>query len=189
MHTNFAFARRLKWATGWMAVFAFTAACGSAAKTDHGDDDTAGVTTDAPLDGVAGDETLPTDGAAQNDTQSGPQLVIDNPKANATLGGAGARAESTQERRAIRCEGGRCGECLRCGDGHGGRPGQAVRSGRQSGELVGGQLRAAGLGAGRATASRRLRQAAASPRAPPKKGEVWVVAVTPADSYGKGTCR
>ena len=92
MHTNFAFARRLKWATGWMAVFAFTAACGSAAKTDHGDDDTAGVTTDAPLDGVAGDETLPTDGAAQNDTQSGPQLVIDNPKANATLGGAGAFA-------------------------------------------------------------------------------------------------
>ena len=90
MHTNFFFARRLTRATGWMAALALTAACGSTAKTDGGDDIAADVTTDAPADGITGDDALTSDTAKPNDTQSGPQLVIDNPKANATLSSAGA---------------------------------------------------------------------------------------------------
>ena len=90
MHPNFSFARRLHWATGWMAALALTAACGSTAKTDSGDDATADVATDAPADGIAGNDTLTSDTATPNDIQSGPLLVIDNPKANATLSSAGA---------------------------------------------------------------------------------------------------
>ncbi len=80
--------RRWQRASTWLAALSLASACGSAGSTSSSDDATA---DDVPSDALAdGGDAAPGDTTTANDTLSGAQLVIDSPKANATLSGAGA---------------------------------------------------------------------------------------------------